>query len=118
MPTPLDHEFVRAVARAADRLAAPLAAGHDEEPAGVPHRGLARRVKTLVAAYRSPNSVLHGSRQAIAATMTHLRALQLAGNHVGDGGVAAQVLGEPSSIGSSKRNISMTCVGRNMIWLW
>jgi hypothetical protein len=76
VPTPLDHEFVRAVARAADRLAAPLAAGPDEEPAGVPHRGLARRVKTLVAAYRSPGSALHGSRQAIAATMTHLRALR------------------------------------------
>ncbi|MEU0970159.1 hypothetical protein ABZ357_33870 [Streptomyces sp. NPDC005917] len=78
MPTPLDHEFVRAVARAADRLAAPLAAGPDEEPAGVPHRALARRVKTLVAAYRSPNSALHGSRQATAATMTHLRALRVA----------------------------------------
>jgi hypothetical protein len=76
VPTPLDHEFVRAVARAADRLAAPPAAGPDEEPAGVPHRGLARRVKTLVAAYRSPGSALHGSRQAIAATMTHLRALR------------------------------------------
>ncbi|MGW0583393.1 hypothetical protein ACWD25_47500, partial [Streptomyces sp. NPDC002920] len=76
MPTPLDHEFVRAVARAADRLAAPPAAGPDEEPAGVPHRGLARRVKTLVAAYRSPDSALHGSRQVIAAAMTHLRALR------------------------------------------
>ncbi|WP_314220067.1 hypothetical protein [Streptomyces zaehneri] len=53
MPTPLDHEFVRAAARAADRLAVPLAARPDEEPSGVPHRGLARRVKTLVAAYRS-----------------------------------------------------------------
>ncbi|MDX3231749.1 hypothetical protein [Streptomyces sp. ME19-01-6] len=78
MPTPLDHKFVRAVAGAADRLAAPLAAGPDEEPTGVPHRALARRVKTLVAAYRSPDSALHGSRQAIAAATTHLRALQAA----------------------------------------
>ena len=76
MPTPLDHEFVRAVARAADRSAVPLAAGSDEEPAGVPHRGLARRVKTLVAAYRSPDSALHGSKGAVAAAMTHLRALR------------------------------------------
>ena len=76
MPTPLDHEFVREVARAADRLAVPLAAGLDEEPAGVTHRALARRVKTLVAAYRSPDSALHGSAQAVAAAMTHLRALR------------------------------------------
>ena len=76
MPTPLDHEFVREVARAADRPAVPLAARPDEEPAGVPHRGLARRVKTLVAAYRSPDSALHGSAQAVAAAMTHLRALR------------------------------------------
>jgi hypothetical protein len=78
LPTPLDHEFVRAVVRAADRQAAPLAACPDEEPAGVPHRGLARRVKTLVAAYRSPDSALHGSAQAVAAAMTHLRALRAA----------------------------------------
>jgi hypothetical protein len=76
VPTPLDHDFLRAAAAAADRLAAPLAAGPDEEPAGVPHRGLARRVKTLVAAYRSPDSALHGSGQAVAAAMTHLRALR------------------------------------------
>ena len=76
MHTPLDHEFVRAAARAADRSAAPLAAGPDEEPAGVAHRGLARRVKTLIAAYRSPDSALHGSGQAVAAAMTHLRALR------------------------------------------
>ncbi|GHH00095.1 hypothetical protein [Streptomyces lanatus] len=75
MPTPLDHEFVRAAARTADRWAAPLAAGPDEEPTGVTHRVLARRVKTLVAAYRSPDSALHGSGQAVAAAMTHLRAL-------------------------------------------
>ncbi|WP_328430831.1 MULTISPECIES: hypothetical protein [unclassified Streptomyces] len=78
MPTPLDHEFVRAVARAADRPAALLAAGPDEEPAGVAHRALARRVKTLVAAYRSPDSALHGSGQAVAASMTHVRALRAA----------------------------------------
>ncbi|MFI1562036.1 hypothetical protein ACH4ZX_03055 [Streptomyces sp. NPDC020490] len=78
MPTPLDHEFVRAVARAADRSAAPLAAAPDEEPAGLPHRVLARRVKTLVAAYRSPDSALHGSGRAVAAAMTHLRALRAA----------------------------------------
>ncbi|MFJ3506812.1 hypothetical protein [Streptomyces luteogriseus] len=76
MPPALDHEFVRAVAGAADRLAAPLAAGPDEEPAGVPHRALARRVKTLIAAYRSPDSVLHGSSRAVAAATAHLRALR------------------------------------------
>ncbi|GAA2420148.1 hypothetical protein [Streptomyces coeruleofuscus] len=78
MPNPLDHEFVRAVARAADRQAAPLAARPDEEPAGVTHRALARRVRTLVAAYRSPDSALHGSGQAVAAAMTHLGALRTA----------------------------------------
>ncbi|KMS77118.1 hypothetical protein ACM01_00270 [Streptomyces viridochromogenes] len=78
MPTPLDHEFVRSAARAADRLAAPLAADPEEEPAGVPHRGLARRVKTLVATYRSPDSELHGGKQAVAAAMTQLRALRAA----------------------------------------
>ncbi|SDO76668.1 hypothetical protein SAMN04487981_11358 [Streptomyces sp. cf386] len=76
MPHPLDHEFVRSAARAADLTAAPLAADPDVEPAGVPHRGLARRVKTLTAAYRSPDSALHGSGQAVAAAMTHLRALR------------------------------------------
>ncbi|MGX1567078.1 hypothetical protein [Streptomyces sp. NPDC055506] len=78
MPTPLDHEFVRAVARAADRSAAPLAAGPDEDPAGLHHRALARRVKILVAAYRSPHSSLHGDSGAVAAAMTHLRALRAA----------------------------------------
>ncbi|MER8225058.1 hypothetical protein ABTZ58_31695 [Streptomyces sp. NPDC094143] len=78
MPSPLDHEFVRAAAAAADRLAAPLAARPDEEPAGVPHRALAHRVKTLLAAYRSPHSALHGSGQAVAAAMTHLGALRAA----------------------------------------
>ncbi|MFE9453671.1 hypothetical protein [Streptomyces sp. NPDC006739] len=78
MPTPLDHEFVRAAARAADRSAAPLAAGPHEEPAGVTHRVLARRVRTLVAAYRSPDSALHASGRAVAAATTHLRALRAA----------------------------------------
>ncbi|MEU1339699.1 hypothetical protein [Streptomyces sp. NPDC005827] len=78
MPTPLDHEFLRAAAGAADRSAAPLAADPGEEPAGVTHRALARRVKTLVAAYRSPDSALHGSGQAVAAATTHLRALRAA----------------------------------------
>ncbi|MFF6880700.1 hypothetical protein ACFY9S_36155 [Streptomyces sp. NPDC012474] len=78
MPTPLDHEFVRAVARAADRPAVPLAARPDDEPTGVPHRALARRVKTLIAAYRSPDSALHGSSRAVAAATTHLRALRAA----------------------------------------
>ncbi|MEU2541403.1 hypothetical protein [Streptomyces iakyrus] len=78
MTTPLDHEFVRAAAGAADRQAAPLAAAPDEEPTGVPHRALARRVKTLIAAYRSPDSALHGSGQALAATTTQLRALRAA----------------------------------------
>ncbi|MFF5370019.1 hypothetical protein [Streptomyces sp. NPDC013187] len=76
MLTPLDHEFVRAVARAADRTAMPLAAAPDEEPDGVAHRALARRAKTLIAAYRSPESALHGSGQAIAAATTQLRALK------------------------------------------
>ncbi|MFJ3895338.1 hypothetical protein [Streptomyces sp. NPDC090083] len=78
MPTALDHAFVRSVARAADRTAVPLAAVPDEEPAGVTHRVLARRVKTLVAAYRSPDSALHGSGRAVAAALTHLRALRAA----------------------------------------
>ncbi|MFC3572270.1 hypothetical protein ACFOZ0_03005 [Streptomyces yaanensis] len=78
MPTPLDHEFVRAVARAADRQAAPSAARPDEEPTGATHRVLARGVKTLVAAYRSPHSALHGSEQAVAAATTHVRALRAA----------------------------------------
>ncbi|WP_020129052.1 hypothetical protein [Streptomyces sp. 303MFCol5.2] len=78
MPTPLDHEFVRAAAAAADRQAAPLAAGPGDEPAGVTHRALARRVKTLVAAYRSTDSALHGSKQAVIAATTHLRALRAA----------------------------------------
>ncbi|MER6352457.1 hypothetical protein ABT186_11575 [Streptomyces sp. NPDC001634] len=75
MPTPLDHEFVRAVARAADGSAAQLAADPLAEFIG-PHRALARRVKTLVAAYRSPESALHGSERAVAAALTHLRALR------------------------------------------
>lgn len=75
MQITLDREFVRQAARAADRQAVPLTARPDEEPAGVAHRGLARRVKTLLAAYRSPDSALHGSERAVAATTTHLAAL-------------------------------------------
>ena len=75
MPTPLDHEFVRAAAVAADGSAALLAADPSAEFIG-PHRALARRVKTLVAAYRSPESALHGSERAVAAALTHLRALR------------------------------------------
>ncbi|RPF38899.1 hypothetical protein [Streptomyces sp. TLI_185] len=78
MPTPLDHEFVRTAARAADRVAAPLAARRDEDLTCVTHRALARRAKTLVAAYRSPDSALHGSSQAVAAATNHLRALRAA----------------------------------------
>ncbi|MFF4112991.1 hypothetical protein ACFY0P_05795 [Streptomyces sp. NPDC001714] len=78
MSTPLDHEFVRSVARAADRATVPLAAAPDDEPTGATHRDLARRVKTLVAAYRSPDSALHGSRQAVAAARTHIGALRAA----------------------------------------
>ncbi|CAM5371729.1 hypothetical protein [Streptomyces chartreusis] len=76
MQITLDREFVRAVARAADRPAVPLAARPDQEPTGVPHRGLARRVKTLLAAYRSPDSTLHADDGAVAAAMTHLTALR------------------------------------------
>ncbi|MEU0409536.1 hypothetical protein ABZ307_17195 [Streptomyces griseorubiginosus] len=83
MPSPLDHEFVRAAARAADRSVAPLAADPDGEPAGVPHRGLARRVKTLIAAYRSPDSELHGRERAVAAATTHLRALRAVQSETG-----------------------------------
>ncbi|MFJ9629280.1 hypothetical protein ACIRU8_16410 [Streptomyces sp. NPDC101175] len=78
MSTPLDHEFVRAVAGAADRSAAPLAADPDGQLAGVTHRALARRVKTLVAAHRSPDSALHGSEYAVAAALAHLGALRTA----------------------------------------
>ena len=39
---------------------------------GVPHRELMRRVKTLVAAYRSPDSALYGSGRAVAAAATAL----------------------------------------------
>lgn len=76
MQITLDREFVRAVARAADRSAVPLAARPDQEPAGLPHRGLARRVKALLAAYRSPDSTLHAGGGAVAAAMTHLTALR------------------------------------------
>ncbi|MEV7322355.1 hypothetical protein [Streptomyces sp. NPDC093970] len=88
MPTPLDHEFAGAVAAAADRLAAPLTADPEERPVGVTHRTLARRVKTLVAAYRSPESALHGSGRAVAAATAHVGALWAAQTATGlfDGG--------------------------------
>ncbi|ALV31611.1 hypothetical protein [Streptomyces sp. CdTB01] len=72
MPAPIDHEFVRAAALAADRSADPSAEFIE------PHRALARRVKTLIAAYRSPESALHGSERAGAAALAHLRALRSA----------------------------------------
>ncbi|MET9906871.1 hypothetical protein ABZZ74_08580 [Streptomyces sp. NPDC006476] len=70
MPASFDREFVRAAALAADGSADPSA-----EFIG-PHRALARRVKTLVAAYRSPESAQHGSERVVAAALTHLRALR------------------------------------------
>ncbi|MEV5958530.1 hypothetical protein AB0M11_33120 [Streptomyces sp. NPDC051987] len=78
MPASLDHEFVRAAAGAADRWAAPLTSGSGEDLAAVTHRTLARRVKTLIAAYRSPDSALHASGRAVAAMTDHLRALRAA----------------------------------------
>lgn len=97
MPTPLDREFVRSAARAADRTAAPPAARPDEEPAGVTHRVLARRVKTLIAAYRSPDSALHGSSRAVAAAATHLRALRAAQTTTGLFAGGDNVLSPPDS---------------------
>ncbi|MFJ3669431.1 hypothetical protein ACIPSE_23550 [Streptomyces sp. NPDC090106] len=78
MPVPHDHAFVRSVARAADRTAVPLTAAPDTVPTGVTHRALAHRVKTLVAAHRSPESALHGSDRAATAALAHLRALRAA----------------------------------------
>ncbi|MFJ9347503.1 hypothetical protein [Streptomyces sp. NPDC101237] len=78
MSAPLDTGFVRAVAGAADRRAVPLAAAAEQSPAGLTHRALARRVRTLLAAHRSPDSALHGSERALAAATVHLRALRAA----------------------------------------
>ncbi|MET7478043.1 hypothetical protein ABZT17_27275 [Streptomyces sp. NPDC005648] len=75
MHNPLDHEFVRAAALAADGSVAPPGTDPSAEYIG-PHRALARRVKTLVAVYRSPESALHGSERAVAAALTDLRALR------------------------------------------
>jgi hypothetical protein len=72
----IDREFARAVAGAADRLAVPLAAPDPAELGGVSHRDVMRRVKTLIAAHRSPDSALHGSEQALAAAYRHLLGLR------------------------------------------
>ena len=72
----IDREFARAVAGAADRFAVPLVARGAAEPHGIPHRELMRRVKILVAAYRSPDSALNGSEQALEAARRHLAALR------------------------------------------
>ncbi|MFF7468482.1 hypothetical protein [Streptomyces sp. NPDC008092] len=71
----LDHEFIRAAVLAADGSVALPEADPSAEFIG-PHRALARRVKTLVAVYRSPESALHGSERAVAAALTCLRALR------------------------------------------
>jgi hypothetical protein len=71
-----DHDFARAVAHAADRFAVPLAAHPGSELTGIPHRGLMRRAKTLIAAYRSQESALHGSGQVLTAAQRHLTALR------------------------------------------
>jgi hypothetical protein len=49
LSTPLDHEFVRAVAGAADRPAAPPAAGRDAV-----HRGLAFHQRERVCTQDNP----------------------------------------------------------------
>lgn len=72
----IDEKFSLEVARAADRLAVPLVARGAAEPHGIPHRELMRRVKILVAAYRSPGSALNGSEQALEAARRHLAALR------------------------------------------
>ena len=72
----IDREFARAVAGAADRFAVPLVARGAAEPHGIPHRELMRRAKILVAAYRSPDSALNGSEQALEAARRHLAALR------------------------------------------
>ena len=68
----IDREFARAVAGAADRFAAPDTAERDE----VSHRELMRRVKTLVAGYRCPDSAMCGSERALVAARRHLLALR------------------------------------------
>ena len=68
----IDREFARAVAVAADRFAAPDTAEHHE----VSHRELMRLVKTLVAAYRCPDSAMCGSERALTAARRHLLALR------------------------------------------
>jgi hypothetical protein len=68
----IDREFARAVAGAADRFAALDTA----EPGEVSHRELMRRVKTLIAAYRCPDSAMYGSERAVAAARRYLLALR------------------------------------------
>ena len=72
----IDREFARAVTRAADRLAVPLAESDAAEFGGVSHREVMRRVKTLVAGYRCPDSAVYGSEQALAAAYRQLSALR------------------------------------------
>jgi len=72
----IDATFALETAQAADRLAVPLAERDAAGSGGVPHRELMVRVKTLVAAYRSPESALCGSQQALTAAHGHLEALR------------------------------------------
>lgn len=72
----IDATFAANLARAADRLAVPVAARNAAEPDDVSHRELMLRVKTLVAAYRCPDSALRGSERALAAARRHLAALR------------------------------------------
>ncbi|WP_118082221.1 hypothetical protein [Streptomyces sp. CC0208] len=97
MHSPLDHEFVREVAAAADRAAVSMAAAPDKEPTGATHRALAQGVKTLVAAYRSPDSDLYGSERAVAAALTHLRALRAVQSGTGLFGGGDNVQSPPDS---------------------
>jgi hypothetical protein len=72
----IDREFARTVAQAADRLAVPIAAQGAAGLGEVPHRELMFRAKTLIAGYRSPDSALHGSEQALTAAYRHLSVLR------------------------------------------
>lgn len=72
----IDREFALAVARAADRFAAPLVAPGAAGPAGTSHRELMFRVKTLVASFCSADCALYGDERALAAARAHLAALR------------------------------------------